>query len=117
MKRVLVLLSCAILFSGCANFRKPHNTPMPVAVKAAPADVDSDGIPLVDANGAPIERIAFRSGVSSVTVENMAKQVGCVGGRGAGLITEPGPVEVYRMVCEDRKVYMAKCEFRQCKAM
>lgn len=70
-----------------------------------------------DASGAVIERIPFRAGVSSVTVENMAKREGCVGGQGAGLMTAPGPVEVYRMICESRRVYVAKCEFRQCKSV
>jgi hypothetical protein len=26
-------------------------------------------------------------------------------------------VEVYRMVCDSGKVFMARCELRQCKAM
>jgi hypothetical protein len=51
----------------------------------------------------------------------MAKQQGCTGGQGAALITQPGPVEVYRMRCEDGKlsgkVFMARCELRQCKQM
>jgi len=55
--------------------------------------------------------------VSSATVEKMAKQQGCTGGLGAGLITQPGPVEVYRMRCEDGKVFMARCELRQCTRM
>jgi hypothetical protein len=68
-----------------------------------------------------VETIPFHTGVSSATVEKMAKQQGCTGGQGAGLITEPGPVEVYRMRCEDGpmrgKVFMARCELRQCKQM
>ena len=72
---------------------------------------------LVDADGVPIERVPFRAGISSVTVENMAKKQGCSGGVGAGLMTEPGPVEVYRMMCDNGKVFRARCELRQCKAM
>ncbi|WP_229412430.1 hypothetical protein [Massilia sp. Root133] len=78
--------------------------------------------PVAVADPAPaVETIPFRMGVSSATVEKMAKQQGCTGGQGAGLITEPGPVEVYRMRCEDGqmrgKVFMARCELRQCRQM
>jgi hypothetical protein len=91
------------------TFPKPAPLPLPVAKAGQPQ--------LVDANGAPIERVPFRAGVSTVTVENMAKQIGCVGGQGAGLVTPPGPVEVYRMICESRRVFTARCEFRQCRAI
>jgi hypothetical protein len=47
----------------------------------------------------------------------MARARACSGGRGAGLITQAGPVEVYRMQCADGKVYLARCEFRQCRKM
>lgn len=63
------------------------------------------------------ERMPFRAGVSTVTVEKMAQSVGCVGGQGAGLMTPQGPVEVYRMVCESGQMYMARCELRQCRAV
>jgi hypothetical protein len=61
-----------------------------------------------------VETIAFHTSVSSVTVENMAKRVGCTGGQGAGLITPKGPVEVYRMACDNGKVFLVRCELRQC---
>jgi hypothetical protein len=110
MKQLFVLMVCALVLAGCA---KTKRTPMPVwtPVAAAPEPV------LTDVNGQPIERIPFRAGVSTVTVENLLKKQGCVGGTGAGLTTPPGPVEVYRMVCEDKRVLMAKCEMRQCKPM
>lgn len=98
--------------------KPPENTAKYVEPAKAPAStVASDGTPRVDINGVPIEKVTFRAGVSSATVERMAKQHACTGGLGAGLITEPGPVEVYRMVCEDGKVFMARCELRQCKPM
>ena len=56
-------------------------------------------------------------GVSSATVERMAREQACSGGLGAGLITQTGPVEVYRMQCDNGKVFMARCELRQCKRM
>lgn len=105
MKRLFVLMTCAALLSGCA-WRKPAPMPAWQPTKTVQAGT-VDGI----------ERVPFRSGVSSVTVERMAAASGCTGGQGAGLVTAPGPVEVYRMVCENRQVYMARCEFRQCKQM
>jgi len=106
MKRLFLLMSCAVLLGACKT-----PTPRPVwkpVAKAAPQPA------LVDTYGNPIERVPFRAGVSSVTVENMAKRVGCTGGQGAGLLTPPGPVEMYRMICDSNQVYMARCEFRQC---
>ncbi len=110
MKRALVLV--AILLGGCSHFKsKVQPAPAPVAaVKPATPG-------LLDANGTPIERVPFRTGVSSATVEKMAKQEGCTGGQGAGLMTEAGPVEVYRMRCENGKVFTARCELRQCVKM
>ena len=111
MKRLILAISCVALLGGCKMFHRK-------AVAVAPVPVRAQAEPqLVDADGVPIERVPFRAGVSSVTVENMARQQGCVGGVGAGLMTEPGPVEVYRMICDNGKVFRAKCEMRQCKAM
>ncbi len=120
MKQLFVLMACAALLAGCS---KSNRTPMavwrPVAVTSTTATpaAASMATPTVDAAGKPIEYIPFRPGVSSVTVENMAKKVGCVGGQGAGLTTPPGPVETYRMVCENKTVFTARCDMRQCKAM
>ncbi|KFI06982.1 hypothetical protein [Massilia sp. BSC265] len=112
---VLVSVLVAVLLGGCTLF-KGKVEPVPAAVAAKPA---APG--LVDPNGTPIERVPFKVGVSSATVEKMAKQQGCTGGQGAGLVTEAGPVEVYRMRCEDGtmrgKVFMARCELRQCVKM
>ena len=109
MKRLLVVVACLMLLDGCRAFR--HKEPV-VPAPAAPVSTQ-----LYDADGAPIETIAFRPGVSSATVERMAKERGCTGGVGAGLVTEPGPVEIYRMICDNRKVFKARCELRQCKPM
>ena len=110
MKALLALVMAAASLSGCAMFK---STPLPAPVAAAPAKAASQ---LVDANGVPIERVPYRVGVSSVTVEQLARQHAC-SGQGAGLITEPGPVEVYRLQCSDGKVFMARCELRQCRKM
>jgi hypothetical protein len=108
--KALLALVVASLLGGCSMFRStpPAAPPAPVPVNAAPQ--------LVDANGVPIERVPYRVGVSTVTVEQLARQHACVG-QGAGLITEPGPVEVYRLQCSDGKVFMARCELRQCRKM
>jgi hypothetical protein len=108
MKRLLVL--SLVLLGGCSAFHGKPDAPAVVA-KAKP------GPELVGPDGVAIERIPFRAGVSSVTVEKMAQRQQCSGGVGAGLVTEPGPVEVYRVRCDDGKVFMARCELRQCRQM
>lgn len=120
MKRLPVLLLCLMALGACSSMPswwsgKP--APAPLAVKPAAALLDSSGRPLVMVDGVAIERVEFRPGVSSVTVERMGRQAGCTGGMGAGLMTPPGPVEVYRMMCEDGKTFKARCELRQCKVM
>ena len=113
----LVAVSTAVLLSGCSllwsEIPAAPVAPVVFAKPAAPA--------LTDPGGAPIERVPFRTGVSSATVEKRAKAQGCRGGQGAGLMTAEGPVEVYRMRCEDGamrgRVFTAKCELRQCVRM
>jgi hypothetical protein len=101
-----------VLVSG-----NPVTTAAPVEVTVMPAT------PLVISNNGAqntntkIQTVEFRQGISSVTVEKIAKKYGCVGGKGAGLITPQGPVEVYRMACDNGRTFMAKCEMRQCSAM
>jgi hypothetical protein len=109
MKRVLVLAALAL--GGCSTPGSYSElAPMVTLSQPAPAR-------LPEADGAPIERIPFRAGVSSATVEKLGKQHACTGGQGAGLVTEPGPVEVYKMQCGNGKVFMARCELRQCRVM
>lgn len=79
------------------------------------SDYASDGSRRVLVDGVEIEKVAFRQGVSSATVERLARDAGCQDGPGAGLVSEPGPVEMYRMVCGSGKVYLARCELRQCR--
>ena len=114
MKYALALV--AVLLGGCTLFTAKME-PAPVAAAAAGPALPG----LQDANGTAIERVPFRTGVSSATVEKMAKAQGCTGGQGAGLITAAGPVEVYRMRCEDGamrgKTFTARCELRQCVKM
>jgi hypothetical protein len=106
MVPLMALVLGAALLGGCSASRKAPRAQ--TAAAPAPAAVPDE---------APIETIPFRTGVSSVTVEKLARLQVCSGGQGAGLITEPGPVEVYRMQCDNGKVFMARCELRQCKPM
>lgn len=114
MKLVSLLLASALVLSGCSGMRTK-----PVKEGAAPAAAVQTAQPaaLLDANGNSIETVPFRPGVSSATVETMAKKVGCTGGRGAGLLTPQGPIEVYRMQCDDGRVFKARCEMRQCTVL
>ena len=107
----LSALACVLALSlaGCSALHH-RSTPAPAA-----AHVPAPGLTAFDV--APIEAIPFHTGVSSATVEKMAREQACLGGQGAGLITHPGPVEVYRMQCDDGKVFMARCELRQCRKM
>jgi hypothetical protein len=92
MQRVFVLMPLAALLGGCAWFHQP----LPAAPAAAAAPARPAGP--VDADGTSIQKLPFRLGVSSNTVEKMAKQRACTGGQGAGLVTEPGPVGQYVQV-------------------
>ncbi len=122
MQRMLVILLAGLLLNGCSGLRSCATCAEEQARAAAPAkpraaQLASDGTPQVTSDGVVIEKLAFRAGRSSATVEKLAKKQACVGGMGAGLVTSPGPVEVYRMVCDNGKVFLAKCELRQCKPM
>lgn len=61
-----------------------------------------------------IQLIEFALGVSSVTVERLAKEQSCTNNKGAGLVSPKGTQELYKMQCSDGRVLMAKCELRQC---
>ncbi|XYJ11698.1 hypothetical protein ACSUZJ_06855 [Telluria sp. B2] len=106
MKRLLALVAVATL-GGCAMWK---SKPAAVTAPQRPAAV-------ADAGGVQIERIPYRVGVSSSTVEQLARQYACASTQGAGRVTDEGPVEVYRMQCADGKVFMARCELRQCRKM
>jgi hypothetical protein len=119
MKRqpsLIVSALCLALLSlgGCAGIRSLMPDDAPTQAQA-PARLPAPALRAPD--GAPIEKVPFRTGVSSATVERMARDQACSGGQGAGLITPAGPVEVYRMQCDSGKTFMARCELRQCRGM
>lgn len=64
-----------------------------------------------------IQKIDNNPGISSTTVERLAKQNQCEPKEIVNLLTPKGPIEIYRTTCEDGKIFMARCELRQCKAM
>lgn len=101
----LSVAGCAAL-PGLFGGERPAAAAEPIAAAAAPA-----------AAGPQIQTIPFQAGVSSMTVEKLALKYGCIAAKGAARITDKGPVEVYRMACDDERVLLVKCELRQCKAM
>jgi hypothetical protein len=115
--RLLAALSIGVVLGGCGVI--PHYVDDDRADANVQSVQQADVQPAVGqgAGDGHIEQIPFRVGVSSATVEKMAKAQACTGGPGAGLITTPGPVEVYRMHCDGGKVFMARCELHQCKPM
>ncbi|HYD97150.1 MAG TPA: hypothetical protein VEC01_17610 [Noviherbaspirillum sp.] len=121
--RSLGIATAFVFLAGCSSVRLPFFDKAPaaapaVAQPAAPAARNPAQLTLNDGDEAiPIHTVAFRSGTSSATVERLAKRFGCTGTQGAGLITEKGPLEVYRMKCENGTTFMAQCELRQCRPM
>ena len=103
MKRAW-MAAAAVLLGACSVFGGGVDLSEPAAVTTSPDVVE-------------IQRVPFKVGVSSNTVETLAKAQACTSAQGAGLMTEPGPIEVYRMQCENGKVFMARCELRQCRRM
>lgn len=125
MKRLLLL--SVVVLSACSHvpFKQDREQEAEAARRAATvrkpveSELASDGSKRVAMDGVEIEKVAFRAGASSATVERMARKAGCDGngGPGAGLLSGPGPVEVYRMMCSNGTAYLAKCELRQCKPL
>ncbi|WP_136419362.1 MULTISPECIES: hypothetical protein [Oxalobacteraceae] len=113
--------ACSIVpksLGGTATYFEPETQPVPRTKVARNPDLPEDQISIQDAEGnAVVQKVAFRSGVSSATVERLAKSYGCTGRAGAALITAKGPVEVYRLQCDTGASFLAQCELRQCRRM
>ncbi len=112
---------CKEIVDEVTNKSTATNTNMAPAALRSPSAVTTMPTALIYSDeqntNVPIQMVEHRGGVSSVTVEKIAKNYGCTGNKGAGLITPQGPVEVYRMACDNGKAFLAKCELRQCSAM
>ena len=97
------------------------NTAAVATPAPAPAPAPTPALaptPTAGNNGASkinIEKIPFEIGVSSNNVERLAKQNNCPSSKGAGLIYKKGPIEVYRVTCDDGRELKARCELRQCE--
>jgi hypothetical protein len=123
MKHSIFILSLvAAALAGCASFSPAPSgdASQPAASAQSKRNPDANGsrVQVQDEAGAVVvQKVEFKSGISSATVERLAKEHGCVGSGGAGLMTEKGPVEVYRMQCENGKTFLARCELRQCRPM
>lgn len=100
------LLAAAVLLGGCAASGTGMAPQAPARTAVTPS---SDVV--------TIQRPPFVLGVSSYTVEALGRSQGCASERGASLVTEPGPVEVYRVMCDDGAVFVARCELRECRKM
>jgi hypothetical protein len=132
MNRILLTLPVAmsLAIAGCSslpsNSREQAGTPIiakPEASNTAATPKRSPNLVIAnDSDGTVvIQKVEPRPGVSSATVERLGKLAGCNASAGAGLITQKGPVEVYRMQCDSGQMhgatFTAKCELRQCKPM
>ncbi len=112
-----ILLATAItsvLISGCGLFTK---TKPSSAATSNPVQTQALAQGHAGSDDPAMQRIEFKTGISSVTVEKLAMQSQCTSKQGAAQITPKAPIEVYRVSCDDGRVFMAKCELRQCQTM
>ena len=117
----LALISLALGLVGCSSLGRMGSSSADPALQAQAekaaavggVGADGDAALKMEANQGR-ESGGLKLGVSSGTVEKMAKQQGCESQLGAVLITESGSIEKYRVNCEDGSTFMARCELRQC---
>lgn len=123
---LVVLLSGSALVAACSSMKGTADTSAATAdvssaMAAAKVTCDQGGANQVriqdEAGSVVVQKVEFKSGVSSATVERLARQFGCTGSTGAGLVTDKGPVEVYRMQCDNGSNFLARCELRQCRPL
>jgi hypothetical protein len=132
MKRlpIIVVLTASALMAACSIVPKSMGgsaayfeaetqiSAQPIAKTTRNPDVPADRVVIQDEKGsALVQKVAFRPGVSSASVEHLAKGLGCSGRAGAALVTDKGPVEVYRLQCDNGTSFLARCELRQCRPM
>lgn len=128
MKRLplIVMLTVWTLLTACSStpagpdMAAATESPQPgkASMSKRSAPEVPDGLVIQDGSGVAIlQKVAFHTGISSATVERLARRFGCTGSTGAGLITDKGPVEVYRMRCDNGTTFLAECELRQCRPL
>ncbi len=107
--------------TNAANTANGNNTSSAVATPVKSQAVSTTAMDTTAASSnatnsdVKIEKVPFELGVSSITVERMAKQNSCQSQKGAGLLYKKGPVEMYRIACEDGRELKVRCELRQCQ--
>ena len=111
---LLVTIITSALISGCGLFTKTKSgneaTTKSIQTQNQAQNLTGNEDPI-------LQKIEFKTGISSVTVERLAMQSQCTSKLGAAQITPKAPIEVYRVSCDDGRVFMAKCELRQCQTM
>jgi hypothetical protein len=121
--RLIVAVGAVALLGACATPSAERSTVAGgaythVEVRPARTEQAPDRKTVRDEKGSVVvHMVPFEIGVSTVTVERMARQAGCQPRTGAGRLTGKGPVEVYRLQCENGAYFMAQCELRQCQPM
>ena len=107
----VVITSLFLLLTGCAELKNRLNlNPKKNTGVSLNQEAPKSAVAVSD-----VQTISFKTGVSSKSVETLAKAAACYSNQGAGLITDAGPVEMYRVSCENGQVFLARCELRQCK--
>ncbi len=105
LKRIAIT-TFVIAITGCSIW-KPKEAPKPPPAK-----------PSAETQAAADEKARrkaeFHLGRSSYVVTLMAKQVGCINDVGSAMTSPAGPIETYKMYCDNGQVFQAKCELRQC---
>lgn len=96
----------------------PAPAPAPVAnFVAEPKVVNVTTAPAPSTEKSTLQLIEFQIGVSSHSVERLAKERSCGTTKGAGLVSPKGARELYKVQCTDGRVLMATCELRQCSVI
>lgn len=116
MKRciLITILVTSALISGCGLFSK-SKTNSEAEHKSTKTQIDTQNRNAGETT--VLQQLDFNPGVSSVTVERLAAQNQCASKQGAGLVGPKGPSEIYKVDCNDGRVFMVKCELRQCQPM
>lgn len=109
---ITIALCTLFLISACSTQKKSSSEVAEIKrIKTPVAQLTVRG----GNTDVPIETIPFAIGVSSTTVERLAKQQSCESRLGAGVLFSDGPRERYRISCEDGRALLALCELRQCR--
>jgi hypothetical protein len=105
---VVIALLSVVALSACSNLTLRER----LGFKPSKPTVFAPVAPVRDPNYKEPEKIII--GVSSTVVEKLAKRESCTTNRGATRTSEEGPIESYRITCDDGRVLTARCELRQC---